>query len=105
MHKAAQCRLTELWTGSDNHLFRWYAENLTSYDPIFSPIPGGVLPSPWRDSVRFVRTGLSDRSLRIWCSAHIVTKGGQRANAQFDVRATRDGTRRRTLEIVYDNPG
>jgi len=35
---------------------RWYAENLTSYDRIFSPIPGGVLPSPWRDSVNFVWT-------------------------------------------------
>ena len=35
---------------------RWYAENLTSYSSIFSPIPGGVLPSPWRDSVNFVWT-------------------------------------------------
>lgn len=65
---------------------RWYAENLTSYDPIFSPIPGGVLPSPWRDSVRFVRT----RPLRpfpknlVFCAHR--DKGGQRANAQFDVR-------------------
>ena len=41
---------------SRSSIRRWYAENLTSYEPVFSPLPGGVLPSPWRDSVRVVRT-------------------------------------------------
>lgn len=69
-----------------SHISRWYAENLTSYDPVFSPIPGGVLPSPWRDSVRFIRT----RPVRsapknlVFCAHR--DKGGQRANPQFDVR-------------------
>jgi hypothetical protein len=35
---------------------RWYAQNLTSYDPLFSPLPGGVSPSSWRGSVVLART-------------------------------------------------
>ncbi len=65
---------------------RWYAENLTSYDPIFSPIPGGILPSPWRDSVRLVRSRPRKVAIeRLVFCAHR-DKGGQRANPQFDVR-------------------
>ena len=70
----------------ESGITRWYAENLTSYDPIFSPVPGGILPSPWRDSVRLVRTKprrLPTKKL-VFCAHR--DKGGQRSNAQFDVR-------------------
>lgn len=65
---------------------RWYAENLTSYDPIFSPIPGGILPSPWRDSVRFIRSRPKRAPVKkmVFCAHR--DKGSQRANSQFDVR-------------------
>jgi len=70
----------------ESGITRWYAENLTSYDPIFSPIAGGILPSPWRESVRLVRTKprrLATKKL-VFCAHR--DKGGQRANPQFDVR-------------------
>ena len=70
----------------ESGITRWYAENLTSYDPIFSPIAGGILPSPWRESVRLVRTKprrLPTKKL-VFCAHR--DKGGQRANPQFDVR-------------------
>lgn len=65
---------------------RWYAENLTSYAPVFSPIPGGILPSPWRDSVRFVRSRPQRAPIKkmVFCAHR--DKGSQRANPQFDVR-------------------
>ena len=65
---------------------RWYAENLTSYEPIFSPLPGGILPSPWRDSVRFIRSRPKRAPVKsmVFCAHR--DKGSQRANPQFDVR-------------------
>lgn len=65
---------------------RWYAENLTSRDSIYSPIPGGVLPSPWRGSVSLVRTRpRSSPGSTIALCAHRDT-GSQRAGPQFDER-------------------
>lgn len=71
---------------SRSSIRRWYAENLTSYEPVFSPLPGGVLPSPWRDSVRAVRTRpqVGYKGNRLFCAHR--DKGGQRANPQFDAR-------------------
>lgn len=70
----------------ESGISRWYAENLTSYEPLFSPIPGGILPSPWRDSVRFVRSRPKrvPPKKMVFCAHR--DKGGQRANPQFDVR-------------------
>jgi hypothetical protein len=67
---------------------RWYAENLTLEHPRFSPIPGGVLPSPWRDSVRVVRTRPKVRRDRKLALCAHRDRGGQRSVAQFDYRRT-----------------
>jgi|GEM_PF-1995715 len=65
---------------------RWYAENLTSYDPIFSPLPGGMSPSPWRGSVGFVRTRpRRNPSDKLALCAHR-EGAGRRAGPQFDER-------------------
>ena len=70
---------------------RWYAENLTSRDEMFSPIPGGVLPSPWRGSVSFVRTNpkMVDSDTLALCAHR--EGGGQRGGPQFDERRRVNG--------------
>lgn len=52
-----------------------YVENLTSFNPIFSPVPGGVLPTPWRGSVRLVRkTPLEKSAGKLVFCAHRTRK-------------------------------
>ena len=81
---------------------RWYAENLTSYDPIFSPLPGGVSPSPWRGSVGFVRTRpRRDSSDKLALCAHR-EGAGRRSGPQFDERrAVSELARGEWAEFTY----
>lgn len=84
---------------------RWYAENLTSRDKIFSPIPGGVSPSPWRGSVSFVRT----RPKRVFSETLALCAhregAGRRAGPQFDERRKVSNLARKEWADFVQIPG